>query len=146
MKAVKYSRQRELIKNYLMSRTDRPTAEAVYEAIREVCPNISLGTVYRNLTFLVDQGEVIRLSCGEDRDRFDANISKHYHFICKKCGCVKDLKMLSIDHIDDIAGDHFDGQIEGHYAYFYGLCGQCMAQEQTAVSGSDEVISDSDTQ
>ena len=127
MKTVKYSRQREAIKNYLMSTKEHPTAETVYEAIREVCPNISLGTVYRNLTFLVDHGEIIRIRCGEDSDRFDGNTARHYHFICRNCGCVKDLMMLSIDHIDAIAGEHFDGRIEGHDAYFYGLCACCKA-------------------
>ena len=133
MKTVKYSRQREAIKKYLMSSTDHPTAEMVYEAIREVCPNISLGTVYRNLTFLVEHGEIIRLSCGEGSDRFDGNTSKHYHFICKQCGCVKDLTMLPIDHINAIAGEHFDGTIEGHSAYFYGTCAQCLAARDAAV-------------
>ena len=128
MRTVKYSRQREAIKNYLMSTKEHPTAEMVYEAIREVCPNISLGTVYRNLTFLVDHGEIIRLRCGEDSDRFDGNTTRHYHFICRECGCVKDLTMLPIDHIDAIAGEHFDGSIEGHYAYFYGICAQCQAE------------------
>ncbi|HIS46535.1 MAG TPA: transcriptional repressor [Candidatus Scybalocola faecigallinarum] len=132
MKTVKYSRQREAIKKYLMSSTEHPTAEMVYEAIREVCPNISLGTVYRNLTFLVEHGEIIRLSCGEGSDRFDGNTSRHYHFICKKCGCVKDLTMLPIDHIDAIAGEHFDGVIDGHYAYFYGTCAQCLAGQHSA--------------
>lgn len=127
MKTVKYSRQREAIKNYLMQSKEHPTAEMVYAAIREVCPNISLGTVYRNLTFLVDHGEVLRLSCGEDSDRFDGNTEKHYHFVCRKCGCVKDLTMLPIDHIDAIAGEHFGGRIDGHYAYFYGTCGDCLA-------------------
>ncbi len=135
MKTVKYSRQREAIKNYLMSTTKHPTAEMVYEAIREVCPNISLGTVYRNLTFLVDHGEIIRLCCGEESDRFDGNTAKHYHFICRNCGCVKDLMMLPIDHIDAIAGEHFDGSIEGHYAYFYGTCAQC--REKTAGSEAE---------
>ena len=131
MKTVKYSRQREAVKSYLMSTKEHPTAETVYEAIREVYPNISLGTVYRNLTFLVEHGEAIRLQCGEDSDRFDGNPAKHYHFICNECGCVKDLMMIPIDHIDAIAGEHFDGKIDGHFAYFYGTCGACAAKAQT---------------
>lgn len=130
MKTVKYSHQREAIKNYLMSTKEHPTAEMVYEAIRDVCPNISLGTVYRNLTFLVDHGDIIRIQCGENSDRYDANTKKHYHFICKKCGRVQDLLMLPIDHIDTIAGEHFDGKIDGHYAYFYGTCASCLEAEE----------------
>ena len=135
MKTVKYSRQREAIKNYLMETNEHPTAEMVYEAIREVCPNISLGTVYRNLSFLVEHGEVNRLQCGENSDRFDGNTSKHYHFICRKCGCIKDLMMIPIDHIDAIAGEHLDGKIDGHFAYFYGTCSSCTPQEDTQKAG-----------
>ena len=54
---IKRSVQRELIRNNLAHRTDHPTADMVYQSIREELPNISLGTVYRNLRFLVDQGE-----------------------------------------------------------------------------------------
>lgn len=132
LKTVKYSRQREAIKKYLMSTKEHPTAEMVYEAIRQVCPNISLGTVYRNLTFLEEHGEITRLHCGEGSDRFDGNIDPHYHFICRECGCVQDLPMLPMDHIDTIAAEHFDGTIEGHYTYFFGICAGCKAGENIA--------------
>ncbi len=126
MKTIKYSRQRESIMNYLMSRTDHPTADMIYSAIREVYPKISLGTVYRNLTLLADQGEIIELSCGEGCDRFDARTMPHYHFICRKCGSVTDLAMPSLEHINLLAEKDFAGQIEGHYAYFYGVCEHCI--------------------
>ena len=84
MAALKYSRQREAIKNYLEGRKDHPTADMVYTAIREVYPNISLGTVYRNLTLLAKQGEISKISCGETSDRFDIRTDPHYHFICEK--------------------------------------------------------------
>lgn len=66
MKTLKYSRQRESIKACLMSRKDHPTADALYTSIREQFPNISLGTVYRNLNLLVELGEIRKLSCGDD--------------------------------------------------------------------------------
>ena len=129
MKTVKYSRQRESVKNYLMSRKDHPTADMVYEAVRQEYPNISLGTVYRNLNFLVEHGEIIKIRCDENCDRFDANTHKHYHFICRNCGCVSDLRMLPVVHIDVIAGEHFGGTIEGHHAFFYGICEKCKSEE-----------------
>ena len=58
MAALKYSRQRESIKEFLRSRTDHPTADTVYENLRQIYPNISLGTVYRNLSLLSDIGEI----------------------------------------------------------------------------------------
>ena len=56
MKAIKHSKQRDSIKTCLMGRRDHPTADAVYMSIREEFPNISLGTVYRNLNLLVELG------------------------------------------------------------------------------------------
>lgn len=129
MKTVKHSKQRECINNYLMSRKDHPTADMVYSAVREVFPNISLGTVYRNLSFLEEHGEIIKLNTGGGSERYDAKTDRHYHFICSSCGAVMDLEMMPLDHIEVIAGEKFDGQIEDHIAYFYGRCGDCFKKE-----------------
>ena len=123
--ALKYSRQREVIKEFLKTRKDHPTADTVYMNVREQYPNISLGTVYRNLTLLADIGEIQRLRVGDGVDHFDADVSPHYHFICTECGSVIDLEMDSIDNIIDVAGMNFDGKIIGHVTYFYGNCGNC---------------------
>lgn len=123
--ALKYSRQREMIKEFLMTRKDHPTADVVYMNVRQTYPNISLGTVYRNLTLLSDLGEIQRLRVGDGTDHFDADTSPHYHFICNHCGAVIDLEMESIEGITDIAGQHFGGCIQGHFTYFYGKCPNC---------------------
>lgn len=128
--ATKYSRQREEIKHYLSMRKDHPTADNVYMAIRKQIPNISLGTVYRNLTFLADSGEIARLRVGDGVDHFDYDTSPHYHFVCSECGSVTDLNMESIDSILDIAGADFEGQINGYVTYFYGTCGNCCRTGQ----------------
>ncbi len=127
--ALKYSRQREVIKDFLINRKDHPTADTVYMNVREQYPNISLGTVYRNLTLLADLGEIQRLRVGDGVDHFDADVSPHYHFVCTECGSVIDLEMESIDHIIDIAGMNFDGHITGHVTYFYGICGNCSKED-----------------
>lgn len=128
---LKYSRQRESIKEFLATRKDHPTADAVYMNVRQSYPNISLGTVYRNLTLLADIGEIARIRVGDGVDHFDADISPHYHFICTKCGSVIDLEMDDIDSITEIAGVNFDGKIQGHITYFYGLCGHCCNDSQS---------------
>ena len=79
---IKRSRQRDAILAYLRTRTDHPTAEAVYTALRESMPNISLGTVYRNLALLADYGTILRISCDGKVDHFDANTTPHPHFLC----------------------------------------------------------------
>ncbi|MGN0158521.1 MAG: transcriptional repressor [Brotaphodocola sp.] len=129
MKALKYSRQRESIKAYLVTHHDHPTADAVYAAIREEFPNISLGTVYRNLNLLVELGEVKKLSCGDGKDHFDADLSPHYHFICQHCGAVIDLPIQPLHGVIEQAQQAFDGQISAHVTYFYGTCPDCLAQE-----------------
>ena len=123
--ALKRSRQREMIKSFLMGRKDHPTADVIYSNLKQQDPKLSLGTVYRNLTLLSDMGEILRLRVGDGVDHFDADTSAHYHFICSECGSVIDLKMDNIDSIIDIAGMNFDGEIHGHVTYFYGICGNC---------------------
>lgn len=130
MKALKYSRQREAIQNFLAARTDHPTADTVYMNIREEFPNISLGTVYRNLSQLAERGEIIKLSCGDNADRFDGCITPHYHFFCLDCSDVIDLDLSVQDDINALASRHFDGEISGHNLFFYGKCKKCSKNKQ----------------
>ena len=108
MPALKYSRQREAIKCFLMTRKDHPTADVVYHSLRADFPNISLGTVYRNLTLLADLGEIARLRLGDGVDHFDADTSRHYHFICSECGSVLDLHTEFPDSFDSLHGTSVD--------------------------------------
>ncbi len=126
---LKHSKQRDCIYDFLQNRYDHPTAETVYLNIREQLPNISLATVYRNLSVLADIGQINKISTGTGPDRFDANITPHNHFICKDCGAVIDLEMDSIEAINDIAGKSFQGLIEGHTTFFYGKCPECLAKQ-----------------
>ena len=66
---IKYSRQREAIVQYLTGRTDHPSAESVYQALRQTHPNISLGTVYRNLGVLEENGQLMRIPMDNGSDR-----------------------------------------------------------------------------
>lgn len=131
MPSLKYSRQREAIKDFLATRKDHPTADTVYLNVKEEFPNISLGTVYRNLTLLSDIGEILRLRVGDGVDHFDFTVDPHYHFICMSCGSVIDLEMDSIDSINDTAGAGFTGQVEGHVTYFYGTCNDCLTKSES---------------
>ena len=127
MAARKHSKQRELIKEFLAGRKDHPTADIVYMNVRRQNPNISLGTVYRNLTLLVEDGEINRLRVGDGVDHFDADTSHHYHFVCSHCGNIIDLNVENPESIVNAAAAHFDGQITSHVATFYGICGNCLS-------------------
>ncbi|MBE5928513.1 MAG: transcriptional repressor [Lachnospiraceae bacterium] len=131
MAQLKYSRQRESIKDYLYSTTEHPTAEMVYKNVRKVYPNISLGTVYRNLNLLVAIGDIIRLDCGDGFERFDGKTSTHYHFICRECGRVWDMDIPQFENIGNMVPDNIGGVIEGHSAYFYGKCDECIKKGLT---------------
>ena len=126
---LKYSRQRESIKKNLASRCDHPTAEMVYSDIRKEFPNISLGTVYRNLTLLADLGEVLKFSTGCGSDRFDGDTSLHSHFSCRKCGRVIDLPIADQEMLSVKAAEGFPGRIDTNMVIFYGLCGDCLQPE-----------------
>lgn len=126
MATTKFSRQRQAILTFLMSTKEHPTADTVYENVKLLYPNVSLGTVYRNLNKLAEEGQILRLCCGDGSDRFDGNPLPHYHFLCKGCGRVLDLPMESLQHINTLAGVSFDGTIEGHIVLFFGKCPDCL--------------------
>ena len=128
---LKHSKQRDSIKKFLEIRKDHPTADTVYVNVRKSFPNISLGTVYRNLTLLADIGEIARIRVGDGVDHFDAITTPHYHFVCSECGAVTDLDTESEDILSDIRIRNFKGQIEGHCTYFYGRCESCLKVQKT---------------
>lgn len=122
---LKHSKQRDSIKEFLAARKDHPTAETVYMNVRQSFPNISLGTVYRNLTLLADIGEIARLRVGDGVDHFDYDTTPHYHFVCSECGAVLDLDMMIMNQMTETARENFDGEIEGQVTWFYGRCSKC---------------------
>ena len=138
MAARKHSRQRDSILQFLMTRKDHPTADIIYMNVRQRNPSISLGTVYRNLTLLAENGEIKRLNMGDGVDHFDADTSPHYHLFCEKCGGVVDLKMEDIDSVIEKAAAHFDGHVAGHVTYFYGTCRQCTKSVPPDVSETSD--------
>ena len=85
----RFSAQKKMIEDTL-TMLDHPTATQVYEHIRKDYPQISLGTVYRNLGAMSDEGEVLRLSFANAPDRFDINTQEHFHAACSRCGRIFD--------------------------------------------------------
>ena len=130
MATLKYSRQRESIKEFLQTRTDHPTADVVYENMKLIYPNISLGTVYRNLSLLADLGEIKKLSSFAGADHFDGCTERHCHFMCTRCNRIMDLESEGIHHIMDNAGENFGGEITDYSARFFGLCEDCLKETQ----------------
>lgn len=130
MATTKYSRQREAIINFLKSRKDHPTAEVIYQNLKVENPNLSLGTVYRNLTKLSDAGIILKISCSDASDHFDGNPSPHAHFICSCCHCITDLSTRTLNFNSVIEENKFEGKITDSQVLFYGICRNCLTKEQ----------------
>ena len=124
--ARNYSRQREMIQRYMAGRKDHPTADAVYTAVRKELPNISLGTVYRNLMLLSEEGALAKVDVGDGMLHFDPDTTRHAHFICSDCGCVLDIPSTEADDaLDETVRALFPGTIDGHQTVFHGRCANC---------------------
>ena len=119
MAVLKYSKQREAIRDFL--------AHSVYMNLRESFPNISLGTVYRNLSLLSETGQILKLNMRDSADRFDGRITPHDHFVCERCHCVEDIFLDDNEEITIAAQKKFDGKIRSHTTTFYGICKKCLA-------------------
>ncbi len=86
-----YSKQREAIAEVLRKSKAHPTAAQVYSEVRKTLPNISLGTVYRNLSELSKSGSILDISVGDGSDHFDGDITPHLHLYCVECGAIEDV-------------------------------------------------------
>ena len=113
-----------------MSRRDHPTADALYASIREEFPNISLGTVYRNLNLLVETGEILKLTCGSGPDHYDGNVAPHYHFVCRECGQVYDMDLDEMADLNASVQAKAPGKIDSHSILFYGRCEHCREKSE----------------
>lgn len=123
MKEKRFSRQREAILLNLKSRNDHPTAQEVYLSVRETFPNVSLGTVYRNLNELAHSGVI--LSFEKDlKEHFDANTHPHLHFNCTKCGLISDLHLNENWNLNDALKISCEHQI--NVVLLTGVCKNCL--------------------
>ena len=110
---MRYSKQREALLNILRSTKDHPTANDIYIRMREQDPKISLGTVYRNLAQLTENGLILRIDTEHDSVHYDGFTHKHYHFICNECKSVIDLDTEQIK-IDEAVEKELDCKVISH--------------------------------
>lgn len=122
---VRFSRQRECILNVLKGTDTHPTASWVYERVKNEISNISLGTVYRNLARLSEDGVILRISGDDGVERYDARVKPHYHMLCRLCGGVSDVFIDYADELDSSAEELCGCKIDEHRLMFYGVCNKC---------------------
>lgn len=135
---MKRSKQREAILKVLCSTTSHPTADWIYHRVREMIPNISLGTVYRNLGMLSKNGDILKLDVGGEQSHYDGTVSPHNHFVCQSCQKVLDVNTMYDKNVDKAAQNTLGGSVNYHTLLFYGTCMECM---ENKYFGQDEVNS-----
>jgi Fur family ferric uptake transcriptional regulator len=120
------TRQRKIILEELKQMDRHPSADEVYEVVRQRLPRISLGTVYRNLEILCELGEIQKLELGGTLKRFDAHLKKHYHIRCINCDRVDNAPMSVMENVEKALDASVGYKVMEHRLEFLGLCPACM--------------------
>ena len=126
-KTTKNFRKRNAILSCLQQTTVHPSAEWVYNQLKSECPDISLGTVYRNLALFKEQGLIISLGTVNGVERFDGNTQPHVHFICSNCGAVQDMHQIKVpEELNAAVEQSSGGRVTACHLTFTGSCEACQ--------------------
>ena len=123
---IRLTTQRQIILEELAKVKTHPTASELYDMVRKRLPRIGLGTVYRNLELMADNGMILKLEIGGTQKRFDATTAPHYHIRCSGCGKVEDIMIPIMDDLAQAAEQASSYKIFGHHVEFSGLCADCQ--------------------
>lgn len=130
---TKQFRKRNAILSCLRGTDTHPSAEMVHDMLQEEHPDISLATVYRNLSRFKDQGVIQSLGTVNGIERFDANTAPHVHFVCNHCSAVMDLHQMDApQQLCSEAAQHIGGRVDSCQLMFFGTCPACLAKHQSA--------------
>ena len=131
---TKQFRKRNAILGYLRQTKCHPSAEMVYNHLKPEIPDLSLGTVYRNLSMFKDKGEIISLGTVNGVERFDGNTSPHVHFVCTGCEAIADLPKIAVpEALNQQVTQETGGVIDTCQLTFVGKCSECVNKKsQTA--------------
>ena len=127
---MRYSKQRELVLRTVEQLCDHPTAEEIFDKAAPECPGLSLGTVYRNLHQMAQEGRLRELP--GPVSRFDGDMKPHTHFRCLCCGQVTDMVSVPYDTGLDQTAQADGWQVSGHILVFTGRCPTCAGREEPA--------------
>ena len=120
------SKQRDTILRVVVNSKDHPRADWVYDQVRREIPNISMGTVYRNLRSLAKSGAIRQLDISDGTSRFDGNIDSHYHFRCERCGNIFDLDEPVDQLISERVAQNTGFKVYRQRMELIGLCNACQ--------------------
>lgn len=122
---MNYSRQREAIINVLAGTKTHPSASWIYDRVRIQIPNISLGTVYRNLAALEKEGMIVKVPVGDSREHFDGDTTPHSHFYCKCCEAITDVPFNPSDALEKAEAEN-GFKVHSVTYTFTGVCKNCL--------------------
>lgn len=129
-RAIRYSKKREAILSLIRGTSCHPSAEWMYQRLRPLHPDLSLGTVYRNLAFFREHGLVRSVGVVRGQERFDAITTPHSHFVCNCCGAVLDLPDICPDRdLERTVSTQYGFTAERCELTFYGLCPDCADRQ-----------------
>ncbi len=127
----KYSKQRELILQTLKHSTEHPSAERLYEQVKKEIPSLALGTVYRNVRLLKEEGLVVEIYGTDGKWHYDYNTEKHHHFLCEECGRISDLTLTSPEKsVETLLVNLMGGDITLTSIKLKGLCSECKKRAE----------------
>lgn len=124
------TRQRQLILEAVKNAHTHPSAEEIYQTVKQQCPNISLGTVYRNLSLLAELGEIQKLALGCGCDHFDGTCQEHGHIVCPQCGAVEDLPFELAHPLRTKLEEELDRELDTISLSACGLCPKCRCKNK----------------
>ena len=127
--------QRRVVLDELSHMKSHPTAAELYAAVRQRLPRISLGTVYRNLEVLHEDGMIRKMEFSGAESRFDGNLEQHDHVRCTDCGRIADIFPQGPDHISVPPEEMAGFQVVGYRLEFFGSCPRCQAKISFTGSG-----------
>ncbi len=127
----RHSRKRDAILTALRETDCHPSAEWLYRTLKPEHPDLSMGTVYRNLNQFLQQGVIQSVGVVRGQERFDAVTAPHSHFVCRRCGAVLDLPDVCLEeNLDQTVSEQFGLAVDRHELTFHGTCPLCM-QDKT---------------
>ena len=127
----KQFKKRQAILEFLQHTTAHPSAEMVFNHLKPEIPDLSLGTVYRNLSMFKEQGQIISLGTVNGVERFDGNTKPHVHFICTGCDAVLDLEEMQVpEALREAAAACCGGRVDACQLSFTGLCRECLNNQK----------------
>ena len=131
-RSIRYSKKREAILAAIQGTSCHPSAEWIYQQLKPSHPDLSLGTVYRNLIFFQERGDIRSVGVIQGQERFDAVVTPHSHFVCEYCGAVIDLPHLTLDsEMDHAVSQQYGLMVYRHELTLHGLCPDCIKQKKS---------------